>query len=380
MSDRGEAARLAEDAIALHVGVHKTGTTAVQTSLARSRDVLLEHGVRYPGTLMAHRDIASSALQRPLGWRTDGARPPDPHLWQQTVRQAQHWAGRTLISSEFLSEADDAQVDRIAAEVGTDRLHVLITLRNFGRLLPSAWQQNLKSGFQTPFPDWLRRMLFDEDEATLNTVFWRRHRHDRLVRRWARAIGAQNVTVIVVDESDRLGIFRAFEQLLGLPANTLAQHAGAVTNRSMTMPEAAFLRRLNLAVGGSSGWSAYRHGLHDGLEKGLVEGRTPPADEPRLTLPDWAADRAAQFGAGFADAIADSGVRVLGDLDVLRARASSSAVEQAEPEDVPVEAAIAAVLGVLGVAARSRPPIRSLPARVGARLRRVRRYLPARQG
>jgi len=329
---------------------------------------------------MAHRDIASSALQRPLGWRTDGARPPDPHLWQQTVRQAQHWAGRTLISSEFLSEADDAQVDRIAAEVGTDRLHVLITLRNFGRLLPSAWQQNLKSGFQTPFPDWLRRMLFDEDEATLNTVFWRRHRHDRLVRRWARAIGAQNVTVIVVDESDRLGIFRAFEQLLGLPANTLAQHAGAVTNRSMTMPEAAFLRRLNLAVGGSSGWSAYRHGLHDGLEKGLVEGRTPPADEPRLTLPDWAADRAAQFGAGFADAIADSGVRVLGDLDVLRARASSSAVEQAEPEDVPVEAAIAAVLGVLGVAARSRPPIRSLPARVGARLRRVRRYLPARQG
>jgi len=378
VSGRGEVACLAVNAIALHVGVHKTGTTAVQTSLARSRDVLLERGVRYPGTLMAHRDIASSALERPLGWRTDGARPPQPHLWKQAVRQAHQWQGRTLISSEFLSEADDAQVDRMAVEVGTDRLHVLITLRNFGRLLPSAWQQNLKSGFQTPFPDWLRRMLFDEDEATLNTVFWRRHRHDRLVRRWARAIGAQNVTVIVVEESDRLGIFRTFELLLDLPANTLAQHAGAVTNRSMTMAEAAFLRRLNLAVGGSSGWSAYRHGLHDGLVKGLVEGRTPPENEPRLTLPDWAADRAAQFGAEFADTIADSGVRVLGNLDVLRARASSSAGDQAELDEIPVDAAIAAVLGVLEVAARSRSPMRSLPARVGDRMRRVRRYLPAR--
>lgn len=355
MTDRPARAswELPSDAIALHIGVHKTGTTAIQTALARSRDVLLERGIRYPGTLMAHRAVASSAMRRPLGWRTDGARKPDPRLWDRTVREARAWPQRTLISSEFIAEADEATVQRMVADIGADRVEVIVTLRNFARILPSAWQQNLKSGFQTTYQDWVRRMLFDEDDATRSTVFWKRHRHDLLVQRWARIATPDRVTVVVVDESDRNGIFTSFEGLLGLPAGLLARHAGAVTNRSLTLAEAEFLRRLNLAVGGSTGWAAYRNAVHDGLEKGLVEGRTPPNSEPRLQTPQWALDRAAEFAGQFADAIEASGVHVVGDLQVLRA--TSSGPEQAPegPDELAIDAAIAAILGVMAAGGKA---------------------------
>ena len=361
---------LDDDSIVLHIGVHKTGTTAIQTALARSRDLLLQHGIRYPGTGMAHRNIASSALGRPIGWRTDGARKPDPRLWARTVREARSWPRRTLISSEFLAEADKQTTQRIVNDVGADRLEVIITLRNFARILPSAWQQNLKSGFQTPYEDWVRRMLFDVDEATANPIFWRRHRHDLLVNRWAQIASPERVTVVVVDESDRLGIFSSFEGLLGLPAGTLAQHSGAVTNRSLTLAEAEFLRRLNLAVGGAPGWAAYRDSVHDGMEKGLVEGRIPPSDEQRLQTPQWALDRAAEFAGQFADAIEQSGVGVVGDLAVLRAHVTGPAEGPPPVDQLPIDAAIAAVLGAMAAGSKAgRLP--SWTNRVGRAIRRA---------
>ena len=40
---------LPEDGLLLHVGPHKTGTTAVQSAFFAASSTLREHGVRYPG-------------------------------------------------------------------------------------------------------------------------------------------------------------------------------------------------------------------------------------------------------------------------------------------------------------------------------------------
>ena len=37
---------LAKDSVLLHIGVHKTGTTAIQAALADARDDLAAHGIR----------------------------------------------------------------------------------------------------------------------------------------------------------------------------------------------------------------------------------------------------------------------------------------------------------------------------------------------
>ncbi len=331
----------------LHIGVHKTGTTAVQTALANSRDILDTWQVRYPGRLMAHREVASSVMGRPLGWRTDGAKPPKEGLWGRTVAEARAYRGTTVISSEFFAESPEDVVGRIVADVGPDRLQVVITLRNLGRILPSAWQQNLKSGFETAYLPWIRRMLFTDDEATRNTIFWRRHRHDELVERWVAAAGADHVTVVVVDDRVREGIFHHFEDLLDLPRNTLYDRRGEVSNRSMTLAEAAFLRRLNVAVGGAAGWRAYPNRVQAQMVKHLVEGRAPGPDEARLATPQWALDRAAEIADEMVTRIEATGARILGDPGVLRERMTGPEEAVDDSAEMPTDAAISALLGAL---------------------------------
>jgi hypothetical protein len=361
----------------LHIGVHKTGTTAVQTALANSRDILGTWAVRYPGEAMAHRAIASSVMGRPLGWRTDGPRPPRDGLWESTVAEAHSFRGTTVISSEFLAESPDHVVRRIADDVGRDRLEVVVTLRNLGRILPSAWQQNLKSGFDAAYLPWLRRMLFQEDEATRNTIFWRRHRHDILVERWAEIVGTERVTVVVVDDRVREGIFHNFEDLLGLPRDTLYDRRGEVSNRSMTLAEAAFLRRLNLAVGGAEGWRAYPNRVHARMVRGLVEGRAPDPDEARVQTPQWAMDRVAEIADEMVTRIQASGVRVVGDPAVLREPLSGPSEATDDAAELPVDAAIAALLGALqGSQVPSPPPA---PAAAPGWARRARTWVGGRR-
>lgn len=346
-----EGVSIPQGSFVMHIGVHKTGTTAIQSSLAQVRDKLREQGISYPGRLMAHREIASSAMGRPLGWRTEGARPPQPGLWDETVRDAKNFEGTTVISSEFLAEADDDTAARMITAIGPDRTHVIITLRNFARILPSAWQQNLKSGMRSTYEDWLRKMLFDP-ETMETTVFWKRHRHDRVVNRWVSLLGPERVHVVVVDERDRGGIYRSFESLLNLPDGFLQPTTESRENRSFTAAEAEFLRRLNLAVSDLGGWARYRHQVHDRMEKGLVEGRVPAPGESRLQTPQWALDRAAEFAVLFADAIEASGAQVIGDVEVLRAAHQGLDADAEAADDVPIDAAVAAAVALLEAGGR----------------------------
>ncbi len=335
--------------ILLHIGVHKTGTTTIQDAFARNRNELPLLGVSYPGTGQAHRNIASSAMQRPLGWRTGGAHLPDPKLWDDFVDEARTFNGITVCSSEFFAEANDDIAERIIDHIGIQNVHVVITLRNFAKILPSAWQQILKSGYENGYVHWLEDVLGTEVLEPKSQVFWNRHRHDEVVTRWTNIVGSDRVTVVVVDESDRLSIYRDFESLTGLPAGTLLKNRSTSLNRSLTLAEAELLRRVNTAVGGGKGWKPYSDDAHDGLVKGIVEGRTPGGDEPKIQTPQWALDRAAELAVIYVAAIRASGANVMGDLDRLSAHLTGPEhVSDTDVADLPIDAAVAAILGALG--------------------------------
>ena len=57
---------LPADAIALHIGIHKTGTTALQAALADARPELAAHGVLYPGRRTAQHGAAMAVLGEQL--------------------------------------------------------------------------------------------------------------------------------------------------------------------------------------------------------------------------------------------------------------------------------------------------------------------------
>ena len=333
-----------------HIGPYKTGTSAIQSVASRQRPVLLEHGVRYPGRGRNHRAEVNAFTGRGGGWSGADGSPVSPapplRLWR-TVKQEidadrEH---RIWFGHENVAAGDDAQAARWVAELGPD-LQVVITLRAFSRMLTSLWQESLKrNAGRSPLESWLRKRQRLGQPDML-------HDPARIVGRWAAAAGRERVTVVVLDPRDPSFLFHAFERLLDLPADLLAAAAaGGTTNRSLTVPEAEFLRRLNVAT--------RRAGLewpnHEALvfygAVGRLQRRTPAPDEPRLRLPDWAVELASAHERRIVEVIEQSGVRVVGDLGTLVAPPPAQPyLNPATITEIPIEVATQALFGVVGAA------------------------------
>ena len=109
MSEAGFAGApaIAPNGLLLHIGVHKTGTTAIQAALADARTDLAANGVRYPGKLQAHHRAALAVLGRPWGWNARGGAVLDTEHFDKLAKRANAYSGRVVISSEFFCEADE---------------------------------------------------------------------------------------------------------------------------------------------------------------------------------------------------------------------------------------------------------------------------------
>lgn len=342
--------------VLLHVGVHKTGTTAMQAALSDARPDLRDANVLYPGKRGAQHRPALAVTQRTWGWKERGGAAYDRKIFDSLAREVGSHKGRVAISSEFFCEADLATAAEITAALGGDRVHVVITLRNLGRLLPSSWQQYLKYGLTARYEPWLQN-VFDERKGSMTPSFWRRNAHGDVISRWKAAVGQENVSVLIVDGVDRSSMFRTFAQLLGIEPEILVSRMNLTANRSMTVAEAEMLRQLNKRVKTDLTWDEYVKYVRRGVALGMVEGREPAPDEPRLHTPDWALDEAAKRGAESVNEIRELNVRVLGDLDVLAERVDSPQPPAAAAgKFVPVDAAVQAVVTVIE-STRSNPEL-----------------------
>ena len=328
----------------LHIGPPKTGTTAVQSALHAGRPMLAQHGVRLAGPT---RHPASN-VHAATGRRSPGpGETPPRRKWLDLVREARRAKEpRVIISSEFFADARPDAIERIVDDIGRDQVHIVATLRPLARIIPSQWQQYVQSGIRVGFDDWLDRM-FNKPETKLTPSFWYRHRHDRLVARWADVVGPDRMTVVALDESDRGMVLRVFERLLGLPEGVLVAERD-LDNRSMTLAEIEVIRAFNVKFK-AEGLDMPLHAqvMNFGAAS-YMKAREPGPDEPRVETPAWAVARISEVAREMADAIAASGVGVVGNLDHL-----VDVADQGRPDgDDPVvvitpELAASAAMGVL---------------------------------
>jgi hypothetical protein len=337
---------LPDDAVLLHVGMFKTGTTAIQGALFRARPQLAEHGVLHAGE-------TRNPMQAVLAFRGQqmpGKPPPRPEQWDSLVAQVAAAANqRVVVSSEFLGTAGVETGRRAVQLLGGPRVHVVVTLRPLAKMMPSQWQQYVRSRATTSsYDDWLDGMLRKPPFKRPTPSFWTRNHHDALVERWASIVGPENLTVIIVDEADRTFLMRTFEDLLGLPAGLLVADKDT-ENRSMTLAETELVRQINVEFK-NRGWSdeLYRRMVLKGIGFQMQTNRTPDVDEPRITTPQWALDRVAEIGAAAADKISTLGVRVVGDISTLGARRLADESRGAgAPTTLPIDAAREAVIGAI---------------------------------
>ncbi|WP_262848504.1 hypothetical protein [Mumia quercus] len=366
---------LPPDALLLHVGPHKTGTTAVQSAFFVARDAMGQHGVSYPGR--SRTPIYAVSALTGYGPMT-GDPPLDIRNWERFVASVPR-QGRVVVSSEFFADAEGEAVEQAVGDLGDERVHVVVTLRPLDRIVPSQWQQYVQNGAVTPFRRWLRRTL-EADPAT--SGFWRRHRHDALVRRWSDVVGPDRVHVVVVDDADRAALLRTFEAMSGLPDGLLVPEADR-ENRSLTFPEIEIVRALN-AEFRERGWDPadYRRFVRLGVTRAL-KGVRPDPSAPRLVLPRWAVECLREASVRTVEEIRASGVRVVGDLDSLVvAPPGPDAPEKIRksvevPPDLAARAAAGAIMAAQeadgpGIERAARTLARKTPGQLVSRLVRPR--------
>jgi hypothetical protein len=355
MSDERDSLLLPSGVRLIHIGPHKTGTTSVQGALWNARAKMRAQGVRHVGRSRNPSNAVRAVTGQPSPYsETD---PPPIRAWDSLVREIRAASEpRVVVSSEFFAWAKPDVIRRIVGDIGPDQVRVAVTLRPLARIIPSMWQQNVQAGRVEPLERWIEGLLRQPPEKA-NPAFWMLHRHDRLISRWADIVGPDRIVAIVVDDRDHDVLLRVFEDLLGLRTGTL-RASREYANRSLTMPEVEAVRAFNVAFK-AEGLSRALHAqiMRFGAAQEMKR-RPPTADEPRVELPAWAEAPVADIAREMITRIAASGVRVVGDLELLSAPVSSSAPAAMEPVQVPPEIAASMAMGILVASGRARETVR----------------------
>jgi hypothetical protein len=339
-------------AVLLHVGPYKTGTTALQASFEQHRDELPALGVLYPGTQRRHARPVFALL----GHALPGMPDVPEHEWLDLVDDVRRAAeARVVLSSEDFASLSPDQAARAVGDLGPDRVHVLMVARNLSTLLPSAWQERVKSVNETKdYGEFLTEVLAETPDGPSAAVFWRHHSLAALIRLWTDVLAPDRVTVVVADDSDRGQLRRVCEQLLGLPEHLLTD--GPAGNASLSWNRAELYRALNRAAA-DHGWDErrFRRLVYRGLLGGLAAAE-PARDESAIPpLPAWAASRVAELSAERAREVVDSGVRVVGDVSRLLAPAPDGVPAELDaPASVSIEAAVRGLEALVDAVRRER--------------------------
>ncbi|MDQ6524452.1 hypothetical protein RB608_12615 [Nocardioides sp. LHD-245] len=319
----------------LHIGMPKTGTSAVQRAMWLAREDLAMLGIRQVAEHPHERDVGLTAVGS--GREFYRRRPRRWNRLATDFRASQ--ARLTTWSSEALSLASPERVEQLHRELGP--AYIVTTLRPFASQLASRWQQGVRRGARLPLDDWLRHRLTRPPRPDWTEPHRRGdvlHRNDprRIVEHWGRVFGEDRLVFVIQDPRDRSLLLRRFEALLGAPG---ALPALEQTNASLPYPAAEALRHYSIAHH-AAGRTRRRWMTTIGDPRRLhtrAVGQQAPTFPVRV--PRWAAQRANEHAAAWADGLRSSDATVVGDLDHLVVDTASHPVSDERPTTIDTASA-----------------------------------------
>jgi hypothetical protein len=297
----------------LHVGLPKTGTTYVQTSLWESQRRLEANQILLPGgSRLAQRRAVYDLLGRRLGG-DDNAEVPGS--WSRLVKVAASTQDSAIISEELLVHARPKQARRIIGELAPADVHVVVTVRDLARALPSMWQYEVSHGATWSWDSFLAAV---RDPAggppTAGVGFWLRYDLGRVLRLWQSVVPPERIHVVLVPGPDAPPdrLLERFAAAVDVPPDLLTP-SSVGGNQSVGVVGTEVIRRLNIDLGdGLSERQRLRvvRVLRSALRgySGTSELRIPEAHRA------WLQDKS---DALIAD-LKSSGSHIVGDVDDLR--------------------------------------------------------------
>ena len=338
-------------AVHLHVGTAKSGTTYLQHVMANNRRRLRENGYLYPGDKNSHF-MASLSLRDATfkGHRYVAAEG----AWGRIAQEVQDFPGQALVSHETLGNATPDVIREAVGSFGDSQVQVLITCRDLGRQLPAAWQERVKNKNQQTFDEYLERVraAWADGSPAQGSVFWRTQDLVGLARRWADAVGVDNVTLVTVPGAGAAAapgeLWRRFAAAARIPDAPYDLEV-RTSNTSLGTVEAELLRRLNGYFPQELRWPDYERFVKHRLVKSQLArhelgGKLSVLEEHQ----GWTVEAADLLIEG----VRAGGYRVVGDLEDLRPTFRADATR---PADVTTEQLLDLSLRVLSDLALLKP-------------------------
>ena len=300
----------------IHPGFHKTGTTALQQALTEAQTEMLGFNFEYPRiTGNAHHRAAWAIIEKTWGWKKRGGKLVAPVEWQKLVDKVKSNKNTKIISSEFFSQANQTQIANLAQGIKGLDVQIIFTWRPLPFMLASSYQQYLKYGVKVSYSDWLESIFQTPGESKLTPSFWQRNLHGDVVARWAETFGAENISLVSVDDTNPDFLYESFARLAGIPEGIVKEPLKREMNRSLTFNEASLLLEINRSYPKDRNWNAYELFIRRGNIRALTGSDQYETSDEKIMTPDWAIAKAAEINSKSVGQIKSLGIKVIGDID-----------------------------------------------------------------
>ncbi len=290
----------------VHLGVPKSATTYLQSTLWAHRDELREQGVLLPGERRQEHTWASFAVR---GDPVLAKRERVPGTWDRLLAEVHAWPGTAVLSHEFLGAASAEQARKALAALAPAEVHLVVTARNALALLTASWQETLKYRSTTP----LAEHNLGVSDDPLAVWDWRNLDAAEVLSRWAPDLPPERVHVVVLPRHPQRPdeLWHRFAGLF-LPEPDRIDSSVGVRNESMGVVESELLRSLSTRLTDAATFPT--HGwLRDYVAARLLVPRAGEAFHPS----DERIVECRERSRRMVQRIEQAGYQVLGDLDDL---------------------------------------------------------------
>ncbi|TNC44207.1 sulfotransferase domain-containing protein [Rubellimicrobium rubrum] len=214
--------------VVIHAGIHRTGTTSLQQFLSGNRTALAAEGVSYPGGRVHHQHLA---------WGLRRGEISTSDMLDHIAMQEGKASTVVLSAEDFCILTDLAWVETIAKTYPT---RVVFYLRRQDHWLMSWYNQHVKWPFETR----KAQMAPDEFLASIEDFYWLDF--STLLGRWEAAIGAENVSIGVLEKGQVGDVVNDFVDRVGLCRDGLSFGEKRI-NDSLPVHVLEIARHLGLA-------------------------------------------------------------------------------------------------------------------------------------
>jgi hypothetical protein len=329
----------------VHIGLQKTGTSYLQSVFWQSQEALVgQRLAMLPGTkqqtfrvMLATRDRARPGIDgREV---TDALARLRPALDEAVAAGT---ADRFLLTEESLAPATAAQARRLVEHLAGTQVHVVLTVRDLARQVPSVWQQKVTARRRYTYDRYLAAVVKRGRRAR---DFWASQDLPAVLERWGSAVPADRIHVVTVPPagSDPGLLLERFCSVLDLDPRSLDTRVPR-SNVSLGLVQTELLRRVNVELGGRlRRREAYRAAGKMYLGKRILSAQQgSPAKLPRR-LEEWCRS----LSAAHVEAVRAGGYDVVGSLDDLLPAASAFADDPQHVTDAEIADAAAKAMAAM---------------------------------